>query len=433
MRRWMWIVVIVAAAAACLWGLPRVRAAQARSAARAIESIEDDARRAERALALLADHPDLPDELRTNVLSVGLRAARAQGGAAAVAFCDRALELPLSKVERAMALAALDGALLETGDPDDAARADDLARGVAKDGKYPAGTYLRMVRQRLGSENQMADPWVAVELALAGAAAGDEVPRDAWASAFDGAYGAVINAAAMERGMDGVHAVAESVIVRAKDPRVPGAIYANVYRLVVEDDPDAAVDYAQSLAMLPGYTGSTVMNEIAYDMALRGLEPNLAVKLAETALGLAASRYDSLSILDTAGWAHHRAGNHAVAVERLVKAFSMLDETPSWGNEIVQHLAAAYEAAGKLDAAVDLLALVVSRSVDAGDPARAELSRLLRRRDGSDRALDELVRESLAAGREEAPAFALKGRDGKTVELAALRGNVVLICFWSYG
>jgi peroxiredoxin len=36
-------------------------------------------------------------------------------------------------------------------------------------------------------------------------------------------------------------------------------------------------------------------------------------------------------------------------------------------------------------------------------------------------------------GREEAPAFSLADRGGATVDLASLRGKVVLIGFWSYG
>jgi cytochrome oxidase Cu insertion factor (SCO1/SenC/PrrC family) len=71
--------------------------------------------------------------------------------------------------------------------------------------------------------------------------------------------------------------------------------------------------------------------------------------------------------------------------------------------------------------------------VDPEDPARAELSELLKKRDGSDAAFESVVESKLAAGIETAPEFALKDRTGKTVALADLRGSVVLVCFWSYG
>jgi tetratricopeptide (TPR) repeat protein len=175
------------------------------------------------------------------------------------------------------------------------------------------------------------------------------------------------------------------------------------------------------------------MNDVAYDLATRDLAPDVAVELAEAALVLAPSRYDSVLVLDTAGWARYRAGDHAAAVAHLSKAFSMLDETPSFGNEIVAHLVTSYKAAGKTDEAIDLLALLVARSVDPADPARAELSALLRKRDGSDAAMKDLVAAKADLGLSPAPDFALAGGDGKTVTLAGLRGNVVLVCFWSYG
>lgn len=430
-NRWIWIVVIVALVAAGIWGWPRLRAAQIEKAALAIESVEDPAQRAEKALAFLEAHPEVSEELRASVFMAGFRGAQEQGGAAAVQFCDKVMELDMSPAERGMVVVSLDRALLDTSEPEGAARADDLAREAAKTGKYPAVSYLRMVWQHV--RNPMSDPWTAVELALAGAALNDTTTADAWPGALDSAYGAVLNSVAKNRGLDAVFAVTDSVLSRATDPIVPGAIYANLYRLMVEEDPGAAVGAAQSLLMLRDYKGGSVMNDVAYDMAERNLAPDVAVRLAEAALALATSQYDSVGVLDTAGWAHHRAGNDARAVEHLAKAFSMLDETPSYENEIVQHLVIAYEAAGKTDEAIDLLALLVSRSVNPNDPARVELSKLLKKRDGNDAALESLVEAKLAEGIETAPEFALKDRAGKAVALADLRGSIVLVCFWSYG
>jgi len=430
-KRWIWIVLIVVVAAAGIWGWPRLRAAQVEKAALAIESVEDAAQKAERAFAFLEAHPDLTEELRTRVFLAGFGAAQEQGGTAAIEFCDRVMALDIPVEERGTIIVSLDRALLDTGDPGDAARADSLALAAANSGKHSAAAYLRMVWQH--AQSPMSDPWTAVELARAGAALGDTLTAEEWPGAFDSAIGAVLNSAAREGGLDAALAVGDSLLSRATDTLVPGAVYANTYRLMVEEDPAAAVGAAQSLSALPGYKGGSVMNDVAYDMAERSLAPDVAVKLAETALALASSQYDSIGILDTAGWAHHRAGNAERAVEHLAKAFSMLDETPSYENEIIRHLVIAYEAAGKVDEAIDLLALIVSRSVDQEDPARAELSRLLKRRDGSDAALESLVKAKLAADVETAPDFALKDAAGKTVALKDLRGDVVLVCFWSYG
>ena len=431
MKRWIWIVVIVAVAAVGIWGVPRLRAAQVEKAALAIESIEDPVQRTEQAVAFLQAHPKLFEELRTSVFTAGFQGAQEQGGTAAIQFCDKVLALDMSAAERGMVVVSLDRALLDTGEPEHAARADSLAREAARAGTYPAMSYLRMVWQHV--QNPMSEPWTAIELARAGAALNDTTTADAWPGAFDSAYGALLNSIAKDGGLDAVRSVADSVLSRAADPVIPGAIYANLYRLLVEEEPWAAVGAAQSLSALPGYRGGSVMNDVAYDMAERSLAPDVAVRLAEAALALASSAYDSVGVLDTAGWALHRAGNDARAVEHLAKAFSMLDETPSYQNTIVQHLVSVYESAGRTDDAIDVLALLVSRSVDAEDPARAELSKLLRKRDGSDAALEGLVELKRAVGLETAPEFTLKDRAGKTVALTDLRGGVVVVCFWSYG
>jgi hypothetical protein len=433
MKRWTWILVaiVIVVAAAAVLGWPRLRAAQTERAVAAVESIEDAAARAAGALALLGDRSDLCEDLWKRVFVAGLTGAREQGGRAAIEYCESVMRLELPAERQQTAAATLDGALLATGDPDDAARADDLAREAAAAGNHPAESYLRMVWQHAG--NEMSDPWVAVELARAGLAAADSVSGDDWPLALQSAYAGVIDDAAMQRGVEGAYAVADSLIERANSPLVPGVLYSILYRLRVEDDPEAAVNMAQSLASLRGFTSGAILNAVAYDLAVRGLAPDLAVTLADAAIPLAASVYDSMGVLDTAGWANHRAGNRDAAFAHMAKAFSLLDETPSWTNEIVEHFVVVAEAAGKLDEAVDALALVVSGSVDPADPARGELARLLRKRDGSDAGMEALVQSKRETGREEAPAFSLADRGGATVDLASLRGKVVLIGFWSYG
>lgn len=432
MRRWIWVAVVIVVAVGAIWGWPRLRAAQVERAAAAIEATDDPAERVEKAVAFLTSNTSAPVDVVRRVLAAGVRGASDQGGPeAVVAFCDRLMPLQFCKAARGALLTSLDGALLESSDPNAVARANDLAREVVKTGGYPAMTYLYMAWQHSASES--ADPRATVDLALAGAALGDSATASEWPGVMDRAYASLFAQVARERGLDEAIAAADSVVGKTQDPLVAGSVYANVYRLLVEDDPAGAVSAARSLASLSGFKGSSVMNDVAYDLATRDLAPDVAVELAEAALVLAPSRYDSVLVLDTAGWARYRAGDHAAAVAHLSKAFSMLDETPSFGNEIVAHLVTSYKAAGKTDEAIDLLALLVARSVDPADPARAELSALLRKRDGSDAAMKDLVAAKADLGLSPAPDFALAGGDGKTVTLAGLRGNVVLVCFWSYG
>jgi tetratricopeptide (TPR) repeat protein len=174
-----------------------------------------------------------------------------------------------------------------------------------------------------------------------------------------------------------------------------------------------------------------VLNAIAYDLADRGLAPALAVSLAERALELTSSRWDSIYVLDTVGWAHHRAGDHRRAASYLTRALDLMGEDPSYGDETVQHLLAVYDASGDPDGSIDLLVRVAARSLD--EDAITELGRRLTARDGNADALNRLLEENRYAGIEPAPAFALPARSGGTIALADLGGRISLLCFWSYG
>ena len=110
-----------------------------------------------------------------------------------------------------------------------------------------------------------------------------------------------------------------------------------------------------------------------------------------------------------------------------------MDETLTYDNETVQHLMTAYESGNMQDKAIDFLALIVARSVDADDPARQQLTARLVERDGNADAMEELVAGLRYEGVEMAPAFALDDRDGNRVALEDLKGDILVVCFWSYG
>ena len=206
-----------------------------------------------------------------------------------------------------------------------------------------------------------------------------------------------------------------------------------MFDVAIGEDEDAAIAAATAITELEGLTGSDPMNGIAYDMAERGVAPDVAVTLSLQALELAASRYDSTMVLDTVGWAYYAAGDYAEAARYLKSAVDIMDETLTYENETVQHLLTAYDSGGMPDETIELLAVIVSRSVVADDPARGQLSAKLVERDGDAAAMEALVEGLRYEGVEMAPAFTLQNESGEQVTLESFRGSVVVLNFWSYG
>jgi tetratricopeptide (TPR) repeat protein len=159
----------------------------------------------------------------------------------------------------------------------------------------------------------------------------------------------------------------------------------------------------------------------------------VAITLSLQALELAGSRYDSTMVLDTVGWAYYAAGDYTEAAGYLKSAVDIMDETLVYDNETVQHLLTAYDSGGMRDEAIELLAVLVARSVVADDPARGQLAAKLVERDGDTAAMEALVEGLRYEGVEMAPSFTLADRDGEMVSLDDLKGDVLVVCFWSYG
>jgi tetratricopeptide (TPR) repeat protein len=138
-------------------------------------------------------------------------------------------------------------------------------------------------------------------------------------------------------------------------------------------------------------------------------------------------------VLDTVGWAHYAAGDYAEAEAYLKAAVDLMDETLTSDNETVQHLLTAYDSGGMTDEAIELLAMVAARSVDADDPARRNLAALLVQRDGDASAVEELMVGLRYEGVTAAPPFSLQGADGAIVSLDSFSGDILVLNFWSYG
>ena len=436
MRRALTLALVVVAALAALWGCSEQRLAALEHELDRIEAIEHAAQRSEEALAFVTSNAEAPQEageILGQAVDMAVAAAEEAGGHnAAFKAWEKLYAVATTPERHGYIVSRYDRALVATDDPVHVARAEEIARDLLADDDATQTPHIWMTW--FHSESELTDKELTVEVALAGHARADEEGEDAemWSSMLDTAYEALLGEIARREGLEATIELAKSRIGESDDHLVRGVLQANIYRLAIEDDPNVAIDAAHALAASKGFTGWDVLNNIAYDMTQRDVELETATRMAERAVVLAPSAFDSTMALDTAGWAQFKAGNNERAAAHLEKAVALMEETPSSGNLTVDHLIEVYQAGGMDDRAIDFLTVLVARSVDADDPARGILVDMLVARDGSAAALDGLIAEKRYDGIAMAPAFSLPSRDGKTVALADLKGDVVLVCFWGF-
>ncbi|MFH1688718.1 MAG: redoxin domain-containing protein, partial [Candidatus Eisenbacteria bacterium] len=282
-------------------------------------------------------------------------------------------------------------------------------------------------------KSELANPELTVRVALAAENATDREEYGMWPQMLDMAYARLVNSVNEEQGLEAALSKVELLKEQTNNPSALAALNAALFSVAIDENTETAIAAAVAIAELDGLTGTDPSNRIAYDLAERGLAPDVAVRLAMQALALASSRYDSTQVLDTVGWAYYAAGEHSEAAGYLKAAVGLMDETLTYENETVQHLLTAYESGGMSDEAIELLAAVVARSVDADDPARSQLATRLVERDGNAEGLETLVTGLRYEGVEMAPAFSLKNESGGQVSLESFKGSVVVLNFWSYG
>jgi len=432
MRRGLWILFVIAVIASGLGLTLRQDGAIEREMVTIVE-MTDPASRSKAALAFVLDHSDLDQEPLWEMLGIALDSAvEAHGEARAVAIGESLATLELPPTHRQEVLSYLSFRHMQSDDPQALARGEAILRELLA---------MRDVSQEtlalstwLQATHEESDKRLALEAALRAYDAARE--RGGFASVLypiDVGISAFVQDVAERRGLDAALSAADSLARSTGDGMLRGLARAQSYRLAVDDDPERAARAARELATLEAFEAPDILNEIAYDMAERRFEPGVALTLSERALELARSRSDSVNILDTAGWAAYAAGRYDLAVDSLERSVGMTSETLSLDVVQVEHLIEAYEAAGELNGAIDLLAKIVARSPEGDGPARALLEQRVVERDGSTGAIDSMIARLRYEGIDEAPPFALPDRSGETVALEDLRGRIVVVTFWGYG
>jgi len=397
-----------------------------------IEAIDDPAERAGAAAELVEQNLDSDPEVLARAVKLAAEsAAEATGDAGAIRTAELLLDLDLPAAPRFAALAALSEALLRAGGTENLDRARSIAEGFTDANDVPNDVHLSLAIRHYVSES--LEPAALERLIFSGYARRTDDTAQTWHALIDAAYRRRLSVARETRGTTAALASADSLLAQATDGTVRGILHSMIYHITVDEMPDRALDAAAGLLASTELENAGTMNSVAYDMAERRLEPDLAVRIADRALSFSSSRYDSVNLLDTAGWARFAAGDYTGAAEDLETAFLIQDETPYLGSPIVGHLIDAYRAAGERDAEIDLLALLAARSVADTDAARSMLSAALIERDGSDDDIDAMIAARRYEGVGAAPPLDLPERSGGRFATEEHRGEIILVCFWSYG
>ncbi len=425
-------VIIILGFVIFVWWLPAFREAEIRNQISAIEAMENLTARKDAALSFLLENQLADREILLRALDAAADEFRdAEDKEPLIALYEGLYDQELTSWLRYRIISRLDRVLMEMDTEESVAKAEELAKEMLKVTDAPLEPYSWIVY--FHSQSEFANPELTLKVALAAEKAIDMDETDYWPMMLDMSFGAVLNSVAEEQGV--AAAVSRAGLLEAQTESQPAlsSLYASVFGLTVDEDEEEAIKAAAKMAQLTDVGSSEPSNRIAYDMAERGLAPDVAVKLSMLALEHASSRFDSTMVLDTVGWAHYAAGDYEVAASHLKAAIDLMDETLTFENGMVQHLLTAYDTGGMTGEAIDLLSLVVARSVMEDDPARTQLSELLVARDGTDDAMEAMVVERRYEGLSQAPDFVLKNRDGELVDLEDLKGDILLVCFWSYG
>lgn len=443
MKRVFGIAATLVVIAAVLWALPVLSERRLQGEFDALDSIGGVGERIDAAVAVAEAHPGMElerfDELATHIAE----AAYASGDfATVVTVVDslRATDL-VPALDSALARELHDALMILRYYNDDEAstdRAANIARALLERDDVSADSYAGMAN--IGATVLTYKPvegsahyWLLRELALAGYEGKEELDAVV-VGALTASHRELIKTVAVSRGLDGALAFADSLLSEDAGDPVAAAIHAARFSLAIEDDQDVALEAAQDLlatADAPGF--SRTLNSISYELIQRDMALDVGLALGERALELASSRRDSINILDTVGWAHYKLGQYDPAARRLEEALALADEVLEYDDVTVQHLLTVYDEAGDDDRTVDFLATLIARSLDPNVEARERLAELLAVQGRKDSEISELVARRRYEGVEEAPEFTLLTDDGETVSLSDYRGNVVLLCFWSYG
>ena len=317
-------VIVIVAVVVFMWWLPAYKEAELQKQMVSIEAMEDLTVKKEAALLFLVENQMADREILLRALDAAANEFReADDKEPLIALYQGLHKQNLTPWLRYRIISRLDRELMETGAEKSVVQAEELAREMLDVNDAPMEPYHWIVYFHQRSE--LTDPELTLQVALAAERATDRNEYGTWGSMLDMAYRKLLTSVVEEQGLAAALSRSELLAGQTELPMAIAALNAAVYDIAISEDEARAVEAAMAMAELEGLTGSDPMNRIAYDMAERGLAPDIAVALSKKALAFASSRYDSTMILDTVGWAYYATGDYAEAAGYLSTAVDLMD------------------------------------------------------------------------------------------------------------
>lgn len=184
---------------------------------------------------------------------------------------------------------------------------------------------------------------------------------------------------------------------------------------------DLAYTIAEAKADLP--LAAKLAGKAIYGMDMDWMRrdyPEIDTKWAETT----SSRYRGY-LYDTLAYVHMQGGETEEAIVALEKGRELI---PYIDSEIMNHLAEAYQNAGRLDDAIEALLDILSISMN--EDAMSHLSEIYAEKHGDTTGIAVLISDRRKSQTRPAPDFRMTSMDGEEVSLSDFRGQVVLLNFW---
>ncbi len=449
MNRAVWIILIVVVAAVAVWGITRNGSADTMEEIQAASELGTAQERIDALVDIaMSDRRFDSDEYKAISSGISDAAYEAGEGARLVAVCDSLLALPLPTELTYRLEAELHGGLVIQGyyaeDGREAywRRASEVAKSLLEHDDVPPDVMLQVAGFHLYAlgfappDEVLAtrDQWTAYDLASRAFPCLDSPVSMGDATILSGALGGALDRISTAYGADRAIVVSDSLLATGPCPSMRAVMLEQRYWVSADSDTETAVTAARGLLDVGHRPGMwSLLRAVSLDMSERDLAPATALDLAESALDLVDSRRDSGLVYFALGVAERDLHHYDLAATALEKAIEMGEEAPEIADPRVAALLEVYEESSQPDKAIDLLSRLMARSILPNEEARDKLAELLEAEGRSSAEIPALVEAQRYVGVPTAPDFTLVDRDGNDVTLSDLRGNVVLMCFWSYG
>jgi tetratricopeptide (TPR) repeat protein len=242
---------------------------------------------------------------------------------------------------------------------------------------------------------------------------------------------------------DGAEASYRQIAEKAVEPDIHDTAIRRLFILYWESG-----DTLQALGLARTSVGHVenpwILNDLAYTIADAKVDLPLAAELAGKAISgmdagwmrrdypeidsnwaeTTASRYRGY-LYDTLAYVHMQGGETEEAIAALEKGRELI---PYIDSEIMDHLAEAYQDAGRLDDAIEALLAILSISMN--EDAMAHLVEIYTEKHGDTTGIAALVSDRRKNQTRPAPDFRMTTMDGEEVSLSDYLGQVVLLNFW---